>query len=453
MPDYKFVDASWRVQLVPGGPVTTVNGTIEQVTAQLAVSSPGWKFALPEVSAAETSTAADFPVRFLEAWHWCGKGHKDKNGHGLDPAFYERIRQGVEHLKHTGGAGVDANSCARVSCAYQSAIHWCNDNNFRLDFHTSDPLTEAVSSLDHTPCILYFEGVPLIVGRVHTMDLWNILVSKAPGHLSATKQLGLTTSRVTLSPPASGYKEPFCINFVLYILINQIFLNIYPTMRVITAALMLLSIATTALASVYPRDANANATAISPSSTSPTTWTIQPHPTSAPVNLYGTYPEILSQLTILNPTWESDFAAANKSPFVTSKAVKRTLKGDVKQAATKVGWAAPKCSSPYSNVSNTFVKKGIKYLNGVKGMPFRLHGPANCERVSCSVDSAIWWCNDYEFDITLASYGQIAAGAQAILDGCKGKLGTLYTGGEVKVKDPYNWRVLVRYDKLCESKM
>lgn len=39
--------------------MTTINGTIQQVKAQLAVSNPDWKFEVPEVSA-----AADFPVRF-----------------------------------------------------------------------------------------------------------------------------------------------------------------------------------------------------------------------------------------------------------------------------------------------------------------------------------------------------------------------------------------------------
>lgn len=50
-------------------------------------------------------------------------------------------------------------------------------------------------------------------------------------------------------------------------------------------------------------------------------------------------------------------------------------------------------------------------------------------------------------------FKQIAVGAQAIMNGCKGKLGSLYAGGEVKVKDPYNWRVVVRSDKFCKSTM
>lgn len=116
MANYTVVDASWQVQLVPGGPMTTISGTIQQVKAQLAISNPGWKFGEPGAAA-----AAAYPVRFKEAWHWCGKGHKDSNGYEHRPAFYGRISDGVEYLRGTGGAGVAAGSCARISCSYESA--------------------------------------------------------------------------------------------------------------------------------------------------------------------------------------------------------------------------------------------------------------------------------------------------------------------------------------------
>lgn len=142
-------------------------------------------------------------------------------------------------------------------------------------------------------------------------------------------------------------------------------------------------------AHVYPRGAHA---APIPPHHNNDQETIQLHPTSAPINLYGTYQEILTQLAVINPTWESDFVAAHKSAFITSKSTeKRDEKSDISEAATKVGFAAPKCSSPDGNISNTFVKNGIKHLNGIKGEPKRGAGPANCERVSCEVDSAIWW--------------------------------------------------------------
>lgn len=40
------------------------------------------------------------------------------------------------------------------------------------------------------------------------------------------------------------------------------------------------------------------------------------------------------------------------------------------------------------------IVEGISYLRGVPGSPSNGPGPGNCGRVSCSYESAIWWCND-----------------------------------------------------------
>lgn len=40
------------------------------------------------------------------------------------------------------------------------------------------------------------------------------------------------------------------------------------------------------------------------------------------------------------------------------------------------------------------IQEGISHLRGVNGKPRNGPGPGNCGRVSCSYNSAIWWCND-----------------------------------------------------------
>jgi hypothetical protein len=40
------------------------------------------------------------------------------------------------------------------------------------------------------------------------------------------------------------------------------------------------------------------------------------------------------------------------------------------------------------------IKEGVNYLRGVPGRPWLAAGPGKCARVSCSWNSAIWWCND-----------------------------------------------------------
>lgn len=140
MTGYKLVDATWQVQLVPGGPMTTINGTVQQVKVQLAISNPDWKFRGPEVS---TSAVGDFPVRFQESWHWCGNGHKDNMENSTrEPSTYELWR-GSNISKEPVGLGWTQRAVLgyliltnlryvladgpKFLADRRQLIHWCND--------------------------------------------------------------------------------------------------------------------------------------------------------------------------------------------------------------------------------------------------------------------------------------------------------------------------------------
>lgn len=43
------------------------------------------------------------------------------------------------------------------------------------------------------------------------------------------------------------------------------------------------------------------------------------------------------------------------------------------------------------------------YLSKVKGQPHLAAGPGLCSRVSCTMDTAIAWCNDVSFPLPLSS--------------------------------------------------
>ncbi|CEN62680.1 hypothetical protein ASPCAL09312 [Aspergillus calidoustus] len=96
------------------------------------------------------------------------------------------------------------------------------------------------------------------------------------------------------------------------------------------------------------------------------------------------------------------------------------------------------------------VRKGIKYLrnrerdgDGAPSLKAR-----SCKRVSCSYDVAIGWCNDSDRTRELASYVNIADGAQAILDAC-GKGKEHKTGFiEAELNHFDDWRVRV-YEDSC----
>ncbi|PVH88222.1 hypothetical protein DL98DRAFT_508926 [Cadophora sp. DSE1049] len=99
----------------------------------------------------------------------------------------------------------------------------------------------------------------------------------------------------------------------------------------------------------------------------------------------------------------------------------------------------------WKGTSPSFIRDGIKYLNGVTN--FCTVWAKSCSRVSCSYDSAIIVCND-SFVHHHHSCKYIASYAQDILDKC-----SVYTredktwrvGGQEWDTDRYN--VIVRYEE------
>ncbi|EWZ00977.1 hypothetical protein FOYG_00683 [Fusarium oxysporum NRRL 32931] len=56
------------------------------------------------------------------------------------------------------------------------------------------------------------------------------------------------------------------------------------------------------------------------------------------------------------------------------------------------------CGGRWPKCRTTIINQGISYLRRIKGKPRNGPGPGNCGRVSCSFNSAIWWCNDAAAD-------------------------------------------------------
>ncbi|KAK8077144.1 hypothetical protein PG996_003314 [Apiospora saccharicola] len=86
------------------------------------------------------------------------------------------------------------------------------------------------------------------------------------------------------------------------------------------------------------------------------------------------------------------------------------------------------------------IQDGINYLGRVPGRPKADPGPGRCARVSCSSNSAIWWCNDDKKPQTLGGFGSIAGSAQAVLDQCS----TQHSDLSGQRFEPGNWNTIVR---------
>ncbi|KAL4919031.1 hypothetical protein BDW62DRAFT_200181 [Aspergillus aurantiobrunneus] len=88
------------------------------------------------------------------------------------------------------------------------------------------------------------------------------------------------------------------------------------------------------------------------------------------------------------------------------------------------------------------IRKGIEHLRGVRDRLRNGPEPNNCGRIACSDGAGILWCNDDTKPRTLPSFNNVADGAQAILNRCRGY------GDHHKVSGilghPDKWTVLVR---------
>ncbi|KAE9363258.1 hypothetical protein N431DRAFT_564814 [Stipitochalara longipes BDJ] len=97
------------------------------------------------------------------------------------------------------------------------------------------------------------------------------------------------------------------------------------------------------------------------------------------------------------------------------------------------------------------IEDGVDYLIGLDATLTNGPGPGNCGRISCSYNSAIYWCNDNDEDYSVNS-AYIATFAQDMLKYCQHCTGTptgqfcVVGGQEFEYDDNYN--VIVR-DASC----
>ncbi|PHH63172.1 hypothetical protein CDD81_6223 [Ophiocordyceps australis] len=167
-------------------------------------------------------------------------------------------------------------------------------------------------------------------------------------------------------------------------------------------------------------------------------WFVRVHPNAPEVLLNGTIQEVERQAIALNPNWKQDISNSPTSGHLDKRAFFRREKLQCRET-TRKEWTEAKVSA---------ILKGIDHLRGTPCRPARPATGKTCERVSCSENSAIWWCNDSGQQKFLDTYGEIADGAIYILAHCRiieiGRIA--YVIGQAFHED--NWNVIVR-DAWC----
>ncbi|KZL69745.1 hypothetical protein CT0861_02947 [Colletotrichum tofieldiae] len=171
-------------------------------------------------------------------------------------------------------------------------------------------------------------------------------------------------------------------------------------------------------------------------------WEVPASPGGPTVTLTGTVQEVVAELEKLNPDFKTDFniteTAADDIPVpsdVTGSLEKRTdFKG------------SKYICNNYPNGRYNAYHEGVEYLRGVPGKPRAPAGPGACGRVSCSQNTAIWWCNDDRSPKELYSFGSIADGAWYLSMYCTG-LPESWNGYYTIAGQAFhstNWNVIVR---------
>lgn len=110
------------------------------------------------------------------------------------------------------------------------------------------------------------------------------------------------------------------------------------------------------------------------------------------VTMNGTVQQVYQQILEINPEYESEFGPVWNATAPTPDEIWRAnFAAERRETWSDCGhWDPARAEA---------IWEGINHLNHVSGRPMSKPGPGVCGRVSCSYDSAIWWCNDVRIKI------------------------------------------------------
>jgi hypothetical protein len=128
---------SWDVEVSPGGPIITLNGTIEEVHAQLTKINPNHdaEFALHNTNKPAPGTTA--LKKRADGWQSV-RGCSTRWEKALSTTVDDMIL-GLDAAKGKPNEGPGPGTCGQVSCKDDNSIWWCNDVKTPLSPFLSPP--------------------------------------------------------------------------------------------------------------------------------------------------------------------------------------------------------------------------------------------------------------------------------------------------------------------------
>ncbi|KAK4197240.1 hypothetical protein QBC40DRAFT_181479 [Triangularia verruculosa] len=120
-------DATWNLPINltdPNSPTVSVTGTIQMAVAQMEADYPGWNatFMALEPRPSDDNRKDDEPEPNIV--------YKCNTSEAM--AYKADIKEGIKYLRKVPGTaknGAGPDNCGRVSCSYNSAIIWCNQDD------------------------------------------------------------------------------------------------------------------------------------------------------------------------------------------------------------------------------------------------------------------------------------------------------------------------------------
>jgi hypothetical protein len=132
MQGYSITPMAWEVPVFRGSDETlAVNGTVEEVHAQVLRRNPNWDADF--LARSTTTSSVDGTGSNIEKRETDFGGGAYFCGARWPYATHWRVMQGVDYLSHIQGKvqlAAGPGACSRVSCSYGAAIYVCNDVSF-----------------------------------------------------------------------------------------------------------------------------------------------------------------------------------------------------------------------------------------------------------------------------------------------------------------------------------
>lgn len=166
-PGYEIVPLTVEVQAVPGGDKMSLSGSVEEIHAQLLNLNPNFDKDFP----ADQGKAATVDSRSLSKRFGPQCGTSLNNYGGWNFASANGIQNGINYLRGVQGKPtLGPKQCSRVSCSWDDAIWWCNDNGNSITLPGFNTIADCAQVLKNQ-CAT---GLPGVLNAVYGQNFVSV---------------------------------------------------------------------------------------------------------------------------------------------------------------------------------------------------------------------------------------------------------------------------------------